>query len=288
MFTLSTPDLQTYRAQTFRTEPGSRLTTPEQAVQFIDERGFTFFWPIKEVLLPSLWTAVAGDRPVADAHEDPGHISWGWKDALLGKHRWYYGRVLRKRNTIISNEAAPYFYALTENYGSPDEDYLLQYEQGRMTMEARQIFETLLAKGPMHTVELRKSVHMTNRESNGRFNKALDDLQKDFKIMPTGVAEAGAWNYAFIYDIVSRYEPELVENARFIQERKARACLVGYQLKSVGVFQIKEVHRLFGWPLVVCQQAVEDLIVAGTALAGIQVENQAGEWIGYSAWIRSM
>ena len=52
--------------------------------------------------MPSLWVAVAGDRPVPDEHDDPGHVTWGWKDGLLGKRRWYYGRVLRKRNTFIS------------------------------------------------------------------------------------------------------------------------------------------------------------------------------------------
>lgn len=50
-----------------------------QVVDFVNERGSVYFWPIKDVTLPSLWTAVAG------AHDDPGHVSWGWKDSLLGQ-----------------------------------------------------------------------------------------------------------------------------------------------------------------------------------------------------------
>ena len=49
--------------------------------------------------MPSLWTAVAGDRPVADAHDDPGHITWGWKDRSLDKKIWYYGKILRRKAT---------------------------------------------------------------------------------------------------------------------------------------------------------------------------------------------
>jgi hypothetical protein len=72
---------------------------------------------------------------VADDHDDPGHATWGWKDALLGQRQWYYAKVLRKRATMIAFDVAPYFYALTENYGAPDEDYLTLYEQGRMPLE---------------------------------------------------------------------------------------------------------------------------------------------------------
>ncbi|MGW8251657.1 MAG: AlkZ-related protein, partial [Anaerolineales bacterium] len=97
-----------YRSRTFRTMPGNRLRTRDEAVDFVKERGFILFWPIKGITYPSLWTAVAGDRPVADQHDDPGHVTWGWKDALLGGQAWYYAKVLRKKSTIISLPVAPY------------------------------------------------------------------------------------------------------------------------------------------------------------------------------------
>src|SRR5512134_359828 len=114
MAALAIESIQAYRANTFRLKPGQRIHHSEDAVQFVKERGFIFFWPIKDITLPSLWVAVAGDRPVADAHDDPGHVTWGWKDSLLGKHEWYYAKVLRKRATMISMGLAPYFYALSE------------------------------------------------------------------------------------------------------------------------------------------------------------------------------
>ena len=43
---------------------------------------------IKGIAFPSLWTAVAGDRPFADEHDDPGHVTWGWKDTAPGQRIW--------------------------------------------------------------------------------------------------------------------------------------------------------------------------------------------------------
>ncbi len=144
-------------------------TTVDEAVEFVNRRGFIFFWPVKNVELPSLWAAVAGDRPVADEHDDPGHITWDWKDRMLGKKRWYYARILRRRNTFISMAALPYFYALSPNYGEPETDYLDQYEAGLMTAEARAVFEALLHEGPLDTLALRRAARHERRRQRLAF-----------------------------------------------------------------------------------------------------------------------
>jgi len=125
--------------RTFHLPPAKPLSSQSQALRFVNERGFVYFWPIKGMLLPTLWAATAGDRPVPNEHDDPGMVTWGWKDDALGKHIWYYGKILRRKATFISLEVAPYFYALSENFGSPEEDYLLAYEEGRLTQAAKQI-----------------------------------------------------------------------------------------------------------------------------------------------------
>ena len=67
--------LQSHRARTFNLPPIKRISSPPQALTFVNARGFVYFWTIKGIDLPSLWTAVAGGRPVADKHDDPGHIT---------------------------------------------------------------------------------------------------------------------------------------------------------------------------------------------------------------------
>ena len=213
MPSLSFQPILAYRAQTFRTAAGRRIATKEEAVAFVNERGYVYFWPIKEVTLPSLWAAVAGDRPVPDEHDDPGHVTWGWKDEMLGARQWYYAKVLRKRATMISLDVVPNFYALSENYGEPDKDYLLQYQEGRLTWEAKTVYEMILNEGALDTISLRKLARMTAKTSDSPFNRALETLQADFKILPVGIAQAGAWKYAFVYECVHRHYPDLLESS---------------------------------------------------------------------------
>lgn len=277
--------LESYRANTFWNTPKLRITTIDKAVDFVNQRGFIYFWPIKDIILPSLWVAVAGDRPVANAHDDPGHITWRWKDALLGGESWYYGKILRKKATMISHEITPHFYALTENYGSPEDDYLTLYEQGKMTQEAKLVYEALLDGGPLDSIALRKSARLTSRESDSRYNRALANLQSDFKILPVGISEAGAWRYAFIYDIVARHYPDLPERARYIDENTARSHLCELYLRSVGAAQTNDIEKLFHWGKIHTHRVVDQLEKDGFVKSNCQLENLGDNWVVHSALI---
>ena len=268
--------LQAHRARTFRLPPSPRVASPKAALDFINVRGFVYFWPIKGIDLPSLWTAVAGNRVVADKHDDPGHVTWRWKDNALGKKTWYYAKILRKKATMISLEIVPDFYALSENYGSPDEDYLLAYEEGRLTQAAKQVYEALLKEGALNTIDLRRAAKLTNAKES-EFNKALEVLQSDFKILPIGISDAGAWKYSFIYEIVTRHYPELQEKARLISEGTARAKLTELYFESVGAAQERDVNKLFGWQKELTARTISNL-VEKRKLVQTEHPKQKGEW----------
>lgn len=268
--------LQTHQARTFNLPPAKRLSSPSQALTFVNKRGFVFFWPISGIAMPSLWTAVAGDRPVADKHDDPGHITWGWKDGALGRKIWYYAKILRKKATMISLEVAPYFYALSENYGAPEDDYLIAYEEGRLPQSAKQVYEALLKEGAMNTLDLRKAAKLSNAKDS-EFNKALEYLQSDFKILPVGISEAGAWKYSFIYEIVPRHFPELPEQARKIKESEARRKLVELYFESVGAATEGDVNKLFGWKKELTARAVTGLVEKRIVVES-EHPKQKGKW----------
>ncbi len=268
---ISTSALSQYRSLTYNTASGMRLKSADDAVAFINQRGFAYFWPIKGVTLPSLWAAAAGDRPVADEHDDPGHVTWGWKDELLPMKVWYYARVLRRKNTLLSLEALPYFYALSPNYGDPEKDYLDQYEQGQLTNEARQIYEALLRKGPLDTISLRKEARLTGSDS--RFNRGLEDLQIELKVLPMAVTEAGAWNYAFQYDIVPHHFPKLIEQAGAISEPQARRWILERYFTSVGAIEKREVVRLFAWRPEALERTLNAMVSDGFLTADVEVED---------------
>ena len=283
MPTIDLKKLNTHRTRTFNLPPSKRVSTPAQALTFVNQRGFIYFWPIKGIEFPSLWTAVAGNRVVADKHDDPGHITWGWKDNALGKKVWYYAKILRKKATMISLEVLPYFYALSENYGEPEQDYIDQYKAGQMTYDAKTIFEVLLEKGPLDTQELRRQARMTTKASDSPFNRAIEFLQADFKVQPVGVAEVGRWKYAFIYECVHRWNPDLAEQARPIRQSHAREKLVELYLQSVGAVPAKQVDMLFGWNRAETHKAVEALVGSELAVADVSVPEHGDGWLAFSA-----
>ncbi len=272
-------DLEKYRAKTFRLLPRLRLHFERDAIHFVNERGFIFFWPVKNVLLPSLWGAVAGDRPVPDNHDDPAHITWRWKDHLLGKKKWYYARILRKRNTIISLKILPYFYALSPNFGDPENDYLIQYEEGLLPMEAKSVYEALLHEGPLNTLALKRAANLSSPANASRFNRALDILQADFRILPVGIAEAGTWKYAFIYDVVQRHFPELIDHARSISQISARAFLLKTYLMTIGACPKNDLNCLFKWKVNEIEHTIENLSNKKEIIQGKLFTGDEREWL---------
>jgi hypothetical protein len=256
--------LKAYRESTFRTKMGTQLRSVEEALSFVEERGFIFFWPMKNVDLPSLWVAVAGDRPVPNEHDDPAHITWRWKDSMLDQKHWYYGKLLRRRATMVSLSMIPYFYALSDRVGDLD-DYMLLYEDGNLTYEEKSIADALLHHGAMHTIELRQKAHLSAASAKSRFERALANLQTGLYILPIGVAEAGSWRYAFIYELFDRWFPHVVSSARCISKQEACTKLTAAFLESVGVSTPRAVGRLLRWKEDVVLNALEELKGEGLA-----------------------
>lgn len=273
--TISAGQIQAYQESTFNLKRGQALTSAEEALDFVDQRGFVFFWPIRGVHFPSLWSAVAGDRPVASEHDDPGHKTWGWKDRMLDQRKWYYAKILMGKATMISLQHASFFYALSRNYGEPEQEFLQLYHDGKLSQPAKRIFETILEEGPMDTVTLRRAIRMTGKASNSPFERGLVELQRDFKILPVGIAQTGGWRYSFIFDLVHRYYPEIVERARFIQETSAREHLLSTALRSLGAASGSALRRLFGWGKLDLEGAIQNLVDRGLLLQNAALEGNS-------------
>jgi uncharacterized protein YcaQ len=126
--------------------------------------------------------------------------------------------------------------------------------QGEIPLEAKLIFEALLDKGPLDTISLRKESHLSSASSTQPFTRALNILQRDLKVLPTGIAEVGAWRYAFRYDLTHRYFPDLIEDAHNISDTTSRSKLVTTYLDSVGAASAREVAAVFSWPLELVQK----------------------------------
>ena len=73
-------------------------------------------------------------------------------------------------------DIVPYFYALSQNYGDPEQDYLDSYADGLLTHEAKMVYEVLLREGPMDTIRLRREAHLASKSGKSPFDRSLQRL----------------------------------------------------------------------------------------------------------------
>ena len=211
--------------------------------------------------MPSLWDAIAG-RVVKTYPDHKGYEierTWGWKDESLNKKWWYYGKLIRDKATLISLDFLPNFYALSENFGDYKHDYLEEYKTGQLTAEAKQVYEALLKNGALDAVRLRREARMSSDANKGRFDKALTDLQTGLKVLPVGIAPVGAWRYAFIYELLPRWYPEIPGRAQKITRMEARCRILDQYLRNVIFSTAPLAARVFGWSIKETQQAADAL-----------------------------
>jgi len=277
-------DILRLRDQVWRRRRDLRLRSQAEARRWVRRIGFCLFWPTEGVEMPNLLQAIAGNgRPLTAGYDDPAiGRSWNWKDEALDKRWWYYGKLVRRRATLVSLELLPDFYALSENYGDP-KDYLVEYEEGRLSAEAKAVYEALLENGPLDAVRLRKESRLAATQAKARFDRALVELQGDLKVLPVGVAEAGAWRYAFIYDLVERWYPDLPAQARPISTGQARSRILQRYLENMVVAERKSISHTLGWRPKEVDRALGHLIESGD-VSEVELEQRPAPVVATRRW----
>ena len=91
------------------------------------------------------------------------------------------------------------------------------------------------------------------------------------------MAEAGAWNYAFVYEILQRHFPDLPEQARSIGRAEARLLLVQRYLDNAVAADramIAKVFHVLKWTKRELERTIETLIEEGavreTEIKGVE------------------
>ena len=266
-----------YRSNTYRFNPSLWLHSIKDAINFVNQRGFVFFWPITGIDMPSLWCAVAGDRPVPNNHDDPGHITWRWKDDLLGKKKWYYAKILRRKSTIISLKLIPYFFALSKSVHEDLGDLTFLYQQGKISVEEKRIYKALTISGAMDIITLRNQSNLSASGNVSRFNRALVSLQRDFRIMPSGISQNGRWKYAYIYQTVQNKFPKLIEKSMLINREDAFLTILRSFFRSNGTGTSKIIQKIFGWHVDDIHKATNYLIATGEIIQAFIDEEKGKE-----------
>lgn len=224
-----------------------RVRTASDAVRFIDAVGYCMLFPVKGVPLPSLYYACAR----RDIHLGPGwdkycQMIWEWKDDLPKQGRAFYAKYFKGRGTFISLKLLPHFLAMEGAAANPN-DYDRFYAAGRISHDARSIWEALAKHGPLATLELRHACKMETQAGNRRYKKAMLELQRKLLVVHFGSEqETQAWASGR-FELVSRAFPRQAASARTITPEDARAAIAAKYRQWHPKAQPAQMARLFGW-----------------------------------------
>ena len=196
--------IESFRDRSWCREPELRIEDVLAAERFIERVGFCAALTDSRRPGPSLYIAVCGRR---DAHmprnvqKDPeSRLTWTLKDELVRRGRVYYGKLRGNRSIFVARRLVPYFYALASSHRT--------HVQPELSKGAQNILKVLRKEWEMASRDLRSASGIADRYS---FNKALDELQRAFKVIPSEI----------VYDPVFTYIWTLAE-ARFQDEVKKR------------------------------------------------------------------
>jgi len=228
-------EIEVHRDRMWRRDPENRVEDVYAAERFIEDVGFCEALTDSRRPGPSLYVAVCGRR---DAHmprnvqKDPeSSLAWTIKDEVMRRGKCFYGKVLRGRSTFIAPRLVPFFNAL---WGIPQ-----RMEKKTLSADALVILRIMRREWEMATRDLREESGIAER---ARFDKAMTQLQRSLKIIPTDVLYEPTFTY--IWSITeARFPEELKQNVKREDAVKeiARAYLIG-----AGMTPRRELARVTG------------------------------------------
>ena len=267
-------EIERWRDRVYRRQPKLAVTTKQQALDFINHVGFCFAFKSENSELPCLWHAACGMRdPVMPrhTHHDP-YLSFVWemKNILPFEGKIYYGKLLKRRPTMISLEYLPYFYALSERTGLKDE-YLKEFMRGKLTATARDIMEALSESSPQVTKGLKLATGNHTRGQRARFDKAISELQTTMFIVK--VAEHHE-PFTFEWAPMRESFPAQIKKARQISSEFARLKILEKYFQDQLVGTVDSIYRLFRWNKQVIYQTLGQLVQKGVVTSNIKIEGK--------------
>ena len=233
---------------TARLRPGEiryprRVRSAADAVRYINAVGFCLLFPLKNLPLPSLYFACA--RRELTRWDRYCLLIWKWKDHLGSRRAAFYSKYFHGRGTFVSLEFLPHFLALESSSWRAD-DFDRAYSAGRISADARSLWEALASHGPLATLELRHACNFDSIAGNRRFKKAALQLSRLLVVFHSGAEqETDSWA-SNRFELTARAFPAAVAAAQKISLAEARRTLAAKYLEWHPDAAPRTIARLFG------------------------------------------
>jgi hypothetical protein len=227
--------IEVHRDRMWRRDPENRVEDVYDAERFIEDVGFCEALTDSRRPGPSLYVAVCGRR---DAHmprnmqKDPeSRLAWTIKDEVMRRGKCFYSKLLRGRSTFVAPRLIPFFNAL---WGIPR-----QLEKKTLSADAQMILKIMRKEWEMGTRDLREASGIPERV---RFDKAMTQLQKSLKLIPTDVLYEPTFTY--IWSIPEARFPEQLQ--RRVEREDALKEIARSYLLGAGMTLRGELARVTG------------------------------------------
>ena len=258
--------------------PGPRrIRSFDAAVAFVERVGIAAVYPAADLVLPSLWEAVAGRRELEWAlrDEDGKFVSftpemdrvWRWKDELPERRRACAGKHVTRVVTLISPPLVGAVYARTGRPGRPD--YFRDLDE--LTSLQRQIAEAVRDNGPCTGREIRQLLGTSDKKA---VDAAIWRLQRLLVLTNAGSAEQEHGWKALLFDLFARrWRAHL---RRLPSPEEANATLAETVLRAAGDLSAADLAAALSWRRREAAAVLEALTERG--LARVAEEDGIAIW----------
>jgi hypothetical protein len=232
----------------------------EAAAGFVERVGIATVFPVADLVLPSLWEAVAGTTVVDwSVRDDDGKFVsfspefdrvWRWKDELPEQRRVCAGKHLGRFVALLSREALAEVYALRE--------------EPELTPLQRELVDAVAEQGPCSQPELRLLLGTSERR---KVAAAIDSLQRQLVLTTAGVVEQEQGWPAVRVDLLERRFPL----ERLPAADDARARLATRVLAAAGEASAADVAAALGWRVKQAAAVLKELAEPAREEGGIPI-----------------
>ena len=239
------------------------VKTIRGAANWVDRQGIATLFPGADLVLPSLWEAIAGSPEVdwAIRDEDGGYVSftpemdrcWRWKDELPERGLACVGKHLGRWSALIAPRLLAPLYALTGRAGTPAD-----FRDGDFTPLQLDVAEAVLAEGPCTGPELRALVGAEKKQADA----AVVALQRALVLTNSGLVEQQQGWGAIAVDLVAR---RWAIAKPLPPPDEARRTLAAAVLAAAGEVSAADLGGALGWRPKAARATLDELVDSGHA-----------------------
>jgi len=248
-----------------------QLRSIDEVKRFIDDLGMVAVYSDK--FIPDLYHATySKEKPRTDGWNwDRIERSWNFALTLTTEKKIYYGKIIRKKNYLISMKLFPSFYSL---YAKPD--YLDEYYAGHLSRKAKEIMGLLTERKVLSTDRIRSCLptrrqgilpyfSLKGKEKTRALHKALVELQGKGMISCVGSVKRGASNWdTFLWGVLEDWLPEDIKiEAANLDGQKAMSNIIEKSVYTLVITEQITIAKFFKWNLDEVERVTQSLLRQG-------------------------